>query len=82
MSDISFKNRLQEYFQKKHVVIPKYKTIRSGGTDHQPLWQSYIQFFDGTKLKGDIVCSKKLAEASVAEKAIISMDLDIIIPNT
>lgn len=61
------KNKLQEYFQKKYLAIPKYNTRRTGGTDHQPEWISDIELYDGRKFTGSSKSTKSQAENSVAQ---------------
>jgi hypothetical protein len=67
---MSFKNRLQEYYQKEFGILPKYQTYRQGGSDHQPLWQSSLILHDEYMIIGEIQSTKSLAEQSAAENAL------------
>lgn len=69
--DHKSKNILQEYFQIRHLPLPKYHTVRYGGSDHQPLWRSKIIFWNNQtredqEIIGDVAGSKIKAEISVA----------------
>jgi len=65
--DKSYKNLLQEHFQKSGLLIPIYKTNRLDGPDHEPIWRSQLQFGDTIyEAEGS---SKKDAELKVAEMA-------------
>lgn len=64
------KNQLQEIYQKRKLPLPKYRTVRHGGSDHKPLWISTVVLFDGTKHTGDVFFGKSGAELSAALKAI------------
>lgn len=67
---MSVKNQLQEIFQKKQLSLPRYQTIRVGGSAHQPLWQSTITIYDGTQFIG-LICTDKInTELSAAENAL------------
>ena len=71
---MSSKNKLQEFFQKKQLTLPKYKTSNVGGQPHDPLWQSIVTLHDGSSYSGDIVSSKVEAELSAAEKALLYLN--------
>lgn len=69
---MSSKNALQEYFQTRHLPLPKYVSCRCGGSDHQPLWQSKVTFWsvidnDFKEVTSDIFGSKIKAEISAAD---------------
>lgn len=63
----SYKNLLQEHFQKNGLDIPIYQTDRINGPDHEPVWLSKLQFND--KVYTADGYSKREAEANVAKKA-------------
>lgn len=68
---MSAKNILQEYFQKQKRPFPKYNTVRVGGPDHKPIWQSTIELDTGEKYIGAANISKTKTEISAAEKALL-----------
>jgi hypothetical protein len=64
---MSSKNNLQEHCQKNKLDIPKYNTVRIGGDDHNPIWQSDLTVFNKTfTAQGK---TKKEAEQQVADAA-------------
>jgi hypothetical protein len=65
-SPIHSKNQLQQIFQKKRLPLPKYDTIRAGGSDHKPIWRSTVTLHDGTKFQGDLFFTKTEADESAA----------------
>jgi hypothetical protein len=70
----SFKNMLQEIFQKKNFSLPKYLPIRSGGSDHKPLWISTVILYDGSRFQGEECSMKNLADNSAALVALQSIN--------
>lgn len=66
------KNNLQEYCQKRKQPLPEYTSVRMGGTDNEPLWQSSITVDDKEYL-GSICSSKKRAELSAAQVALTNI---------
>jgi hypothetical protein len=66
MTEMSAKNTLQEYFQKKGLSLPKYNTIRCGGADHTPLWKSTVILTGGYKFEGNVNQNKTKAEEDAA----------------
>lgn len=64
---MSYKNLLQEYYQKIGEPTPKYKTERCGGSPHEPLWISIVTLPNGKMYKGDMKSDKKSAEQYVAK---------------
>lgn len=68
MTDLSAKNRVQEYFQKNQLPLPKYSTHRVAGADHEPLFVSIIQLSNGPSIEGEKCANKKAAEMSAANK--------------
>ena len=66
-----YKNKLQEHYQKQKLPLPLYNTIRSGGTDHAPLWISTITLQEsGKQIIGEINNTKSKAEESAAAIAL------------
>lgn len=66
----SYKNLLQEYFQKNGLPLPKYQTLKIDGMDHQPVWQARLQINDTIyEAEGK---SKTEAEINVAEYACLN----------
>ena len=63
------KNLLQEYIQARCLPLPIYETVRIGGLDHQPSWQSSV-LFEGKITTGEANISKSKAEMSAASKAL------------
>jgi len=63
---MNYKNTLQEFLQKQRLPLPKYNTIRTGGSDHMPLWISNIQV-NGKIFQGNPYSTKVDAENSVAQ---------------
>lgn len=63
----SYKNLLQEHFQKQNLPLPHYKTNRIDGLDHEPVWQAQLELY-GTIYESN-ASSKKEAELKVAEQA-------------
>lgn len=63
----SYKNLLQEHFQKQNLPLPYYKTDRIDGLDHEPVWRAQLEL-DDTLYESE-GSSKKEAEAKVAEQA-------------
>lgn len=68
--NVNPKNFLQEYYQKRQLDIPKYKSKQVGGDDHTPKWQSKVILSNGKKFIGNISTNKSKAEMSAAEKAL------------
>jgi ribonuclease III len=68
------KNILQEYFQKNNLELPKYKTQRLGGSDHQPVFVSEVTLYDGRVFSGEKEQNKKAAELSAAQKVLNEID--------
>lgn len=68
------KNILQEYFQKNRLELPKYKTQRLGGSDHQPVFVSEVILHDGRVFTGTQESNKKAAELNVAQKVLNEID--------
>jgi hypothetical protein len=67
----SFKNQLQEYFQKANKPLPTYESV-SEGKPHCPEWKSIVNIFIGNEIKkfvGDNMRKRVNAENSAAEKA-------------
>lgn len=69
---MSGKNKLQEYFQTRHLPLPKYVSCRCGGSDHKPLWRSKVTFWsvmdnEFKEITSDILGSKVKAEISAAD---------------
>jgi hypothetical protein len=73
MASISYKNTLQEYYQKNGGVLPKYTSRQVGGPPHAPLWQSKVETEIGI-FEGIIADSKTRAENSAAEFALYILD--------
>lgn len=67
------KNLLQEHFQKQYLSLPKYETICIGMVDNQQQWQTKLTLFDGSKYIGEPAFSKKVAESSAAEQALLAL---------
>ena len=66
----SSKNRLQELWQKRCDVLPTYRTVRVGGTDHAPKYQSTTTLPDSITFTGTIEGSRTMAELAAANSAI------------
>lgn len=76
MSNVNYKNHLQEYFQKQCISqLPKYKTIKVGGAAHTPVWRSEVTLFGGGIYTGDASISKSAAEISAAGKALEKLNI-------
>jgi hypothetical protein len=73
---MSSKNRLQEFFQKRGLPLPKYTTSRAGGPDHKPIWVCQIQLPDGDIVMGSPESSRRAAELSAAEDALTQITGD------
>ena len=67
---MSFKNTLQELYQKQKLPLPKYKTVRLGGEEHKPIFISTITLYDGQIIEGTSENTKKTAELNVAKKVL------------
>lgn len=67
---MSFKNDLQEIYQKKGDTFPIYTTLRVGGTDHNPCFVSTVTLPSGIVVKGKNCSNRKAAEKSAAEEAL------------
>ncbi len=65
---MSFKNKLQEYYQQHQKSVPKYTTRRAGGSEHKPFFYSTVAC-DGKRIKGEYSPTKKGAEQNAAQKA-------------
>lgn len=88
---MSIKGQLQEHFQKlqsEHkksgsnviILLPKYKTERTGGQDHYSLWTSTIIISDGRSFTGNECAGKKAAEVSAASKTLEAIKIkDIVV---
>ncbi|ARF12367.1 double-stranded RNA binding motif-containing protein [Klosneuvirus KNV1] len=63
----SYKNLLQEHFQKNNLPLPYYETNRIDGLDHEPVWRAQLEL-DDTLYESE-GSSKKEAEIKVAEQA-------------
>jgi double-stranded RNA binding protein len=74
MEDGSPKNMLQEYYQKKSLPLPSYKTRRVGGQDHMSVWSSVVTIEHGNMFEGVNCGSKKEAELSAASFALQYLD--------
>lgn len=70
----SEKNQLQEFCQKREILLPTYTTTRIGGQDNLPAFQSRV-VFNGKDYLGDVCTSKKGAEKSAANQALRSNEL-------
>lgn len=69
MSDCSYKNKLQEKFQKRGKSLPKYYTIQRGDK-YNPVWISEVELYDGMRIIGSL-CKRKIdAENSAAMNAL------------
>ncbi|CAF0914982.1 unnamed protein product [Rotaria sp. Silwood1] len=67
--DTTWKNRLQEYCQKKKISLPNYRIKNQSGPAHILKFQVEVEV-DGHWYLGDNLCSsKKEAEQSAAKKA-------------
>lgn len=67
--DKSYKNLLQEHFQKNKLQLPSYETIRiDEGTDNEPIWKSTVTLMND-KSYGGISKTKTDAEMSAAKNA-------------
>lgn len=68
----NYKSALQEYFQKKNLPAPAYRTVTSTGPDHSKtfLVEVYLGPHHLAKAKG---LSKKTAEQHAAQKALKSL---------
>lgn len=42
LSEMSIKNKLQEFCQKRGYPLPKYVCLREGGLDHKPQWRGKV----------------------------------------
>lgn len=73
---MSFKNDLQEYFQKRKLPIPTYTTTRAGGVAHDPRWVAQVTLSDGRIYVSSPYSSKKSAELEAAETAIEALEED------
>ena len=65
----SDKNALQEYFQKLGKPLPKYESVKVGGEDHTPVWQSKVILYDGSSYKGKPAESKSESDSYAAKFA-------------
>lgn len=71
MSVKSEKSLLQEYFQIRHLALPKYTSSKCGGSDHNPVWKSKVTFWsvmdnEFKEATGDSCRNKVKAENSAA----------------
>lgn len=71
---MSFKNKLQEYFQKLGSDLPRYTYTRIGGEDHAPKWECQVEIAPNhiTALccyMSEVKSSKKKASESAAKNA-------------
>lgn len=62
---MSSKSELQEYLHVQGLSLPKYTSVRTGGADHEPIWESTVEV-NGKETKGSPRRSKKAAESSAA----------------
>jgi hypothetical protein len=72
------KNSIQEYYQKRKQSLPEYTSVRVGGTDNEPLWQSSVTTIDGEYL-GEICNNKKQADLSAAQIALTKLPVEKIV---
>jgi ribonuclease III len=72
-SNVDSKNQLQEWVQATFgSILPKYETIRIGGSDHLPEYLAKV--FVGETLRGQgKACGKKEAEKRAAEDALAKL---------
>lgn len=64
-----FKNKLQEYYQKRGLPLPTYQSSVSGPS-HAPQWISKVSHGDGLIAKGQPSSSRVNSEQSAAEAAL------------
>lgn len=75
------KNILQERYQKLasklgySVDLPKYNSKKCGGEDHTPIWISTVTLYDGKTYEGEKCNTRKKAETSSAQVALMSSPL-------
>lgn len=66
---MNYKNKLQEYCQKKKIPLPVYISYVDNVKAHSPQWNSYV-LYDERKYNGTATCaSRKEAEQSAAKVA-------------
>lgn len=66
--ETSYKNLLQEFFQKRDEPLPIYNTKRVGGSNTSPLWKCTLTA-GGKNFSGGVFCKKIQAEQDVAKIA-------------
>lgn len=69
---MSYKNQLQEYFQKSKRPLPTYisQEVVDCLQNGRPKWKSYVQLYDGRKFSGVIEPTRRGAEQSAAQAAL------------
>lgn len=81
MEFIRAKNDLQCIFQKKHLPLPIYTSVREGGEDHLPTWRCIVKLHNGEEYISDVYNKKTQAELCAASKALKSVNLSNVIRN-
>jgi hypothetical protein len=64
---MSSKNQLQEYFQKRNLSVPIYRTFRVGGPPHDPTWTCNVTLPTGEIYGSREFKNKKEAEMDAAQ---------------
>ena len=67
ITEIDPKTRLQEYSLKKYKKLPKYKTFKQSGPNHNPIFKVEVQISNSKKFYGNGK-SIKIAEKNAAYK--------------
>ena len=67
---MSYKNKLQEYYQKKSLPLPQYDSKQIDIVDNVPIWNCTIILKDGKEFQGEYKGKKKYAEQMVAKQVL------------
>lgn len=68
---MSFKNQLQEHYQKQKLPLPIYSSVRdTSSKDHEAMWISTVTLPEGEKFTSSSQSKKTVAECEAAEKAL------------
>lgn len=67
-----FKNKLQEYYQKRSLPLPTYYSTVTGPS-HAPTWSSTVSHGDGLIAEGNPYSSRVQSEQSAAESALVQL---------
>lgn len=71
--NVNYKGQLIEHCQKMWGREPAFSALRTGGTDHSPIWMAHVVLPDGTVHRCECAYSKRGAEQRAAANAIMAL---------